>query len=79
VKRRLRLPKGVLVHFADVPKSDRIEIGPLPITNVLRTLLDCVDAHVSPELVEAAFRQARKRGILDQNQIRAIRARRRAA
>jgi predicted transcriptional regulator of viral defense system len=78
-KRRLRLPKGVLVHFADVPKSDRADVGLLPITNVLRTLLDCVDAHVSPELVEAAFRQERKRDLLDKRQLSAIRARRSAA
>jgi predicted transcriptional regulator of viral defense system len=78
-KRRLRLPKGVLVHFADVPKSDRSEIGPLPITKVHRTLLDCIDAHVSPELVEAALRQARQRGLLDKHQLSAIRTRRRAA
>jgi len=78
-KRRLRVPKDVLVHFADVPKSDRVEVGSLPITNVHRTLLDCVDAHVSPELIEAAVRQARQRGLLDRHQIRAIRARGRAA
>jgi predicted transcriptional regulator of viral defense system len=78
-KRRLRVPKGVLVHFADVPKSDRGEIGPLPMTNVFRTLLDCADAHVSPELVEAALRQARQRGLLDKPQLSTIRARRKAA
>jgi hypothetical protein len=78
-KRRLRVPKGVLVHFADVPKSERGAIGPLPMTDVFRTVLDCVDAHVSPELVEAALRQARKRSLLDKFQFGAIRARRKAA
>ena len=51
-KRRLRVPKGVLLHHGDVPKRERVEVGAVPVTNVLRTLLDCVDAHVSPELVE---------------------------
>jgi predicted transcriptional regulator of viral defense system len=78
-KRRLRVPKGVLLHFADVPKGDRVDIGPVPVTNVRRTLLDCVDVHVSPELIEAAVRQARQRGLLDPSQVRAIRARGTAA
>jgi predicted transcriptional regulator of viral defense system len=78
-KRRLRVPKGVLLHHGDVPKRAQVEVGAVPVTNVLRTLLDCVDAHVSPELVLAAVRQARARGLIDKEDVKAIRARRRVA
>lgn len=78
-KRRLRVPKGVLVHHADVPKRELVELGAVPVTNVLRTLLDCADAHVSPELIDAAVRQARTRGLIDKDDVKAIRARARAA
>lgn len=78
-KRRLRVPRGVSIHHADVPREERIEIGPVPVTNALRTILDCIDAHVSPELVEAAVRQASHRGLIDKKGTKAIRARARAA
>ena len=78
-KRRLRVPKGVLLHHDDVPRKGRIEIGAVPVTDVRRTLIDCAGAHVSPEIVEAAIEQARSRGLIDKDDVRAIRARGRAA
>lgn len=78
-KRRLRVPKGVLLHHDDVPRKERIEIGAVPVTNVRRTLIDCAGAHVSPELVEAAIEQARARALIDKDDVKAIRARGRAA
>ena len=78
-KRRLRVPKGVLVHHDDVPRKERVEIGAVPVTNVRRTLIDCAGAHVSPELIEAALQQGRARGLLDKDDVKAIRARGRAA
>ena len=78
-KRRLRIPMGVIVHHGDVPTGERIDIGPVPVTNARRTLFDCVDAHVSPELVEAALRQARDRKLVDRSDVKAIRARERSA
>lgn len=78
-KRRLRVPKGVVVHHGDVPTSERVELGAIPVTNVLRTLLDCTAVHVSPELMDAAVREARTRGLIDKDDVRVIRARSRAA
>ncbi len=78
-KRRLRVPKGVLLHHGDVPKRERVELGAIPVTNVRRTLLDCVAAQVSPEFIEAAVAQARARGLIDKDDMKALRARRRAA
>jgi len=78
-RRRLRVPRGVLIRHDDISPSERVEVGAVPATNVVRTLLDCIDAHVSPELVEAAVRHARDRRLLDKSELRAIRARARAA
>lgn len=78
-KRRLRVPKGVLIHHGDLPNRERVELGAVPVTNVLRTLLDCVAAHVSPEFIDVALRQARARGLIDTDEVKTIRARRRAA
>jgi predicted transcriptional regulator of viral defense system len=77
-KRRFRVPKGVILHHADVPKSERVEVGAIPATIVFRTLLDCVDAHVSPELLDAAVRQARQRKLIDKDDAKAIRTHRSA-
>jgi predicted transcriptional regulator of viral defense system len=79
VKRRLRVPNGVLIHHADVPKSDRVQMGAVPVTNPLRTLCDCVTTHVAPELIDAAEKQARGRGLIDKDDMKVIRACARAA
>ena len=77
--RRLRVPKGVLLQYADIPKKERTEVGVIPVTTVPRTLFDCAAAHVLPELVEGAIHDARARGLIDVAQARTIRARARAA
>jgi len=78
-KRRLRVPQGLVLHYANVPKRERIDVGALPVTNVSRTLVDCIEAHVSPELVEQAVRQASVRGLIAKGEARTLHSRRRAA
>jgi predicted transcriptional regulator of viral defense system len=78
-KRRLRVPKGVRLHYGDIPKKERVERGAIPVTSVRRTLFDCADAHVSLEFIDAALRQARARKLIERETDRAIRARARAA
>jgi predicted transcriptional regulator of viral defense system len=60
-KRRLRLPRGVVLHFADVPKSARTWLGPLPLTTPLRTVVDCAAADVDEDLVRQAVQQGVRR------------------
>ena len=78
-KRRLRVPKDVFIHHADVPKSERVEVGSVPVTRPLRTIFDCIAVHVSPELIDAAVKQARSRGLIDKDDVKLVRARARAA
>jgi predicted transcriptional regulator of viral defense system len=73
--RRLRVPRGVIVTFADVPDRERSWVGCLPVTTSERTLRDCVAAAVSPELVDQALAQARERGLVDRVTIGRIRRR----
>ena len=78
-KRRLRVPEGVRLHYGDLAEGERVELGAVPLTSVRRTLLDCADARVSLELVEAAVGQARARGVIGRDDQRAILARARSA
>lgn len=62
--RRLRVPPGVALHHADVPKAERAWVGPVPVTTPRRTLVDCVTAGVAPDLVQQAMEQAGARGLV---------------
>ena len=66
-KRRLRVPDGVVLTFGDVPKKARTWNGAVPVTSPLRTLEDCLSAHVRPDLVLQAIKQARERGLITTN------------
>lgn len=63
-RRRLRLPSGLVLHFADVGDRDRTSVGAVPVTAPLRTLRDCIDTDVAPSLVHQAILQARRRGLI---------------
>ncbi|HUU04163.1 MAG TPA: type IV toxin-antitoxin system AbiEi family antitoxin domain-containing protein [Myxococcota bacterium] len=71
-KRRLRIPRGVMLHFADVAESDRSWVGAIRVTNVNRTLVDIVHARVSPDLVCDAFEEAADRGLVDRNALPSV-------
>jgi predicted transcriptional regulator of viral defense system len=63
-RRRFRLPKGLVLHCAEVPKEDHTWLGPVPITSVQRTLNDCAREALSPELLRQAAKQALRRGLV---------------
>lgn len=63
-RRRLRVPEGLVLHFADIGDADRTSYSAVPVTTPLRTLSDCIDAKVSPSLVRQAILQARRRGLI---------------
>ena len=62
-QRRLNVPAGLVLHFGDVPKRDRVWHGSIPVTTPARTLRDCAAVHVSPELVERALDDGLLRGL----------------
>ena len=65
-RRRLRVPTGLVLHYADLGDSDRAGFSAVPITSARRTLRDCLEANVSPELVRQAVLQARRRGLISE-------------
>jgi predicted transcriptional regulator of viral defense system len=70
-KRRLRLPRGLALHFADLPKKARSWIGAIRVTTPLRTVLDCEAADVAPDLVRQAVEQGVRRGLFDRTEVNA--------
>jgi len=71
--RRLRVPTGLVLHYAGVPRTDRAWVGPVPVTTPERTLVDCVRDHVAPDLVEQALAQAEARGLVASGKVAELR------
>ncbi len=67
-KRRLRLPRGLVLHFADVPKTAMTWLGPVPITTPLRTVTDCASGGVADDLVEQAVKQGVRRKLFSRTE-----------
>jgi predicted transcriptional regulator of viral defense system len=65
-RRRLRVPPGLVLHYADIGEVDRAGFSAVQITAPRRTLRDCIEANVSPELVRQAVLQARRRGLISE-------------
>jgi predicted transcriptional regulator of viral defense system len=70
-RRRLRTPNGLVLHYSDIGRSDTTWKGPVPLTAPLRTVLDCMRAHVEPALVQQAISQALKRGYFSKADLQA--------
>lgn len=73
-KRRLRVPDGVVLHYGDIAKTERSWFGPVPVTAPLRTLEDCANEHVSPELLRGAALDALHRGLVARDELAAVEA-----
>lgn len=67
--RRFRVPKGVLLTHADIPSADRAWFGPVPMTSPRRTLSDCAQAGVAPDLLRQAAQQALRRGLVVKSEL----------
>lgn len=63
-QRRFRVPEGVVLHHANIPKREQTWLGPVPITSPRRTLVDCAKDQISPELLRQAAQQALRRGLV---------------
>lgn len=67
--RRLRVPKGVVLHFADIGENERSWVGAVPVTSPLRTIVDCAVDNLSPELLRQAAEQAVARGLISRKEL----------
>jgi predicted transcriptional regulator of viral defense system len=77
-KRRMKIPRGLVLHYADLATNDVAWYGSVRITTPLRTLFDCEAEGVSPEFVEHAKRQAVLRGLVTAKELRLRKIRKRS-
>lgn len=68
-RRRLRVPRGVRLHYANIPARDRAWFGAVPVTKPARTLRDCAELPIAPEMLLRATLDARRRGLVRRAEI----------
>ena len=71
-QRRLRVPKGLVLHFADVAAKEGTWIGSVPVTSVRRTLEDCAHSGLTPDLLRQAAKQALTRGVVTKSDLKEV-------
>ena len=69
--RRLRVPAGLVLHHAAVPKRAIEWKGPVTVTSPLRTIVDCKVDAVAPDLLKQAIDQGVRRGHFTRADVRA--------
>ena len=60
-QRRLRVPEGLRLNQRDLVATEKTWIGAVAVTTRFRTLVDCINDHVAPELIDQALEQAEGR------------------
>ena len=73
-QRRLNVPRNLLLHYADLPPEDRTWFAGVPSTRIGRTLNDCAEAGLAPDLLLQATRQALRRGLVARDALSAVEA-----
>lgn len=71
-RRRLRVPKGLVLHYADIPVTQRTWVGPVPVTLIRRTLNDCAQSALSPDMLRQAARQSLTRGLAKKADLKGV-------
>ncbi|MCA9704988.1 MAG: type IV toxin-antitoxin system AbiEi family antitoxin domain-containing protein [Myxococcales bacterium] len=67
-------PPGLVLHYAELSKSEQGWHGSVPVTSPARTLQDCVASGLTPLLLRQALEEAVERGLLDVSSITSIAA-----
>lgn len=70
--RRVRVPDGLVLHYADLPESGREWFELVPVTAPSQVLSECIAARIAPDLAEQAIRQARERGLITRQTARGL-------
>jgi predicted transcriptional regulator of viral defense system len=70
-KRRVKIPRNIVLHFADLPEDDREWKGAIEVTTPLRTVADCSLDAVGEDLVEQAVRQGVRRRLFTRSSLKA--------
>lgn len=68
-KRRLQIPRNLILHFADLREDEREWKGPVQVTKPLRTVVDCSLDAVAPDLVAQAVREGIRRRLFTRQRL----------
>jgi len=71
--RRLRVPDTVILYYADLEKQEIRWQGSVPTTSPSRTLQDCAEVRMAPDLLRQALEQGLQRGLFRIEDVRAAR------
>lgn len=71
-RRRLHVPDGLVLDYADLEDTDRTWCGSVPVTTPARTLRDCAAANVAPDLVRQALAEGMDRGLFMKSEVSGV-------
>ena len=71
-RRRLRVPRGLVLHYGNLSADARTWFGAVPTTTVTQALNDCANDGLSPELLGQATREALRRGLAARSDLGAV-------
>lgn len=69
-----RLDRSTVLHRAEISPSEITWLSPIPLTKPLRTIRDCIEKGVSPDLIEQAIADALQRGMITQADAQGLRS-----
>jgi predicted transcriptional regulator of viral defense system len=69
-KRRVQIPRNLVLHYADLGDDEREWKGPIQVTKPLRTVEDCSLDAVAKDLVEQAVRQGVRRRLFTRQSLK---------
>jgi len=67
-----RLDQGTVLHHEEVSPSEITWLSPVPLTKPLRTIRDCIEKGVSPEIIEQAIADALQRGMITKSEAQGL-------
>jgi len=67
--RRLRVPPGTVLHYADIEAGDRTYVGCLPVTAPSRSVNDSALSFVAPDLILQAVDEGTGRGLFTEQMV----------
>lgn len=68
-RRRLRFPAGTVPYFGEIEEKDRRWVGAIPATSPARTVLDCAESHLSPDLLRQALDEGLEQGLFSTDMV----------
>ncbi|MBK9265449.1 MAG: hypothetical protein IPM54_37390 [Polyangiaceae bacterium] len=71
----MQLSANTVVHHGNVDASEITWMGPVPFTKPLRTLVDCIDDQLPPDILDQALSDAYRRGMLSPAELHTLQAR----